>query len=48
MANTSASLGKNEDYKILITLLNQQYESKNIKQKPHLQVQEEDLQMQKL
>lgn len=31
MANTSASLGKNEDYKILITLLNQQYESKNIK-----------------
>lgn len=31
MANTSASLEKNEDYKTLITLLNQQYESKNIK-----------------
>ncbi|MBW7674930.1 TonB-dependent receptor plug domain-containing protein [Chryseobacterium chendengshani] len=31
MANTSANLGNNEDYKILINLLNQQYESKNIK-----------------
>lgn len=31
MANTSANFGKNEDYKTLINLLNQQYESKNVK-----------------
>lgn len=33
MANASANLGKNEDYKILINLLNQQYESENVKTK---------------
>jgi len=31
MANTAANLEKNEDYKTLITILNQQYESKNVK-----------------
>lgn len=31
MANTSANLGKEENYKTLMTLLNQQYESKNVK-----------------
>lgn len=33
MANTASNLGNNEDYKTLISLLNQQYESKNVKTK---------------